>query len=192
MSKKNLTKIATLGPLFKLFIIPTIFLSYFNLGLPQKVLAGLEFQWDNNGHKKLKWYQINGTKRARNKIFLFLKPNDRKTGLVKISIKVPNKFKSSLKEEKISLCKVNIGGFQSRTKCLENTLSDIELNDDKTNIDIYPIKPLPSSKDAYAVVFKINNPQRTGLYQFHSFGQSSGKVPVSYYLGSWTLQIEQP
>ena len=189
---KNLTKIATVGQLFKLFIIPTIFLSYFNLGLPQKVLAGLEFQWDNNGHKKLKWYQINGTKRARNKIFLFLKPNDRKTGLVKISIKVPNKFKSSLKEEKISLCKVNIGGFQSSTKCLENTLSDIELNDDKNNIDIYPINPLPSSKDAYAVVFKINNPQRSGLYQFHSFGQSSGKVPVSYYLGSWTLQIEQP
>ena len=189
---KNLKKIATLGPLFKIFIIPTLFLSYFNLGVSQKVLAGLEFQWSDSGHKKLNWYQTNGGMRARNKIFLFLKPNDRKTGLMKISIKVPDKFKSSLKEEKISLCKVNIGGFQSRTKCLEDILSDIEVNDDKNNIDIYPINPLPSGKDAYAVVFKINNPQRTGLYQFHSFGQSSGNVPVSYYLGSWTLKIEQP
>ncbi len=50
---------------------------------------------------------------------------------------------------------------------------------------------MPSSKDVYAVVFKIVNPQKAGLYQFHSFGKSSGAIPVSIYLGSWTLRVDQ-
>ena len=82
-----------------------------------KVNAGLEFQWDqDSGYRRLKWYQRDSESKSRNTIFFFLRPSDRKAGLLKITMKIPKTFKSTLKEEKISLCQVKIGGFDSRTK----------------------------------------------------------------------------
>ena len=152
--------------------------------------AAVEFQWnDNSNYKKLRWFQKDNRKKAKNTIFFFMRPSDRRTGFLKINIKVPNNFKSTLKEKKISLCQVIIGGFERRTKCIKEIPADIELSKDKKTVDIYPLSPLPSDKESYAVVFKIVNPQRSGLYQFHSFGQSSGKIPVSTYIGSYTIKI---
>ena len=150
-----------------------------------------EFQWNaTDGYKKLSWYQRTSTKNYKNKIFLFLRPNDRKTGLLSINIKIPDKFKSSIKPKNITLCKANVGGFTSTTKCINSITSDVVLNKDTNKIEIYPISPIPYDKDTYAVVFKINNPRKSGLYQFHSFGKSSGPIPVSSYIGSWTLTID--
>ena len=70
-------------------------------------------------------------------------------------------------------------GFKHQTKILNNS------------VEILPFSPIPTSKDSYAIVLKMINPQRTGLYQFHSFGKSSGNVPISSYLGSWTIKIDQ-
>ena len=151
----------------------------------------LEFQWNpNDGYKRLRWYQRTGTKNIKNKIFLFLRPSDRKTGLLSININFPDKFKSSIKPKNITLCKANIGGYTSKSKCLNKIPSDIVINEDTNKIEIYPISPVPSNKDTYAVVFKINNPRKSGLYQFHSFGKSSGPIPVSNYIGSWTITID--
>jgi len=170
--------------LFSSFFIPIPLL---NLNVAN---AGLEFQWDNNPYfKRLKWYQTNNEKRSRNKIFFFLRPFDRRDGLLKINLKIPKTFDSTLKEEKISLCQVKIGGFDTRTKCIKNIPADIELNEDNKSLDIFPYSPIPSNKDSYAVVFKVFNPNKSGLYQFHSFGQTSGN-PVSTYIGSWTIVID--
>ena len=101
-------------------------------------------------------------------------------------------FKATLKKEKINFCKVRIGGFENRTKCLEDIPADIEINTDESSlrsIDIYPYSPIPSSKESYAVVLKVINPTKSGLYQFHSYGQPKGKS-VSSYLGSWTIVID--
>ncbi len=156
------------------------------------VKAGLEFQWDRySGIRRLSWFQKNNEARARNKIFFFLRPTDREGGLLKINIKSPKNFKSTLKEEKISFCKVLIGGFESRTKCLEDIPADIEISEDQKSIDIFPYSPIPSNKDSYAVVFKVFNPKRSGLYQFHSYGQYSGDTPSLTYMGSWTLVIQK-
>ena len=150
-----------------------------------------EFQWNaSDGYKRLRWYQRTATKNFKNKIFLFLRPNDRKTGLLSINIKIPDKFKSSIKPKNITLCKANVGGFTSTTKCINSITSDVVLNKDTNKIEIYPISPIPSDKDTYAIVFKINNPRKSGLYQFHSFGKSSGPIPTSNYLGSWTITID--
>ena len=150
-----------------------------------------EFQWNpSDGYKKLRYYQRTATKNFKNKIFLFLRPNDRKTGLLSINIKFPDKFQSSIKPKNVSFCKANIGGFTSKSKCLNKIPSDIVLNEDTKKIEIYPISPVPSDKDTYAVVFEINNPRKSGLYQFHSFGKSSGPIPVSNYIGSWTITID--
>ena len=152
--------------------------------------AGLEFQWDqDSGYRRLKWFQKEETRRFRNTIYFFLRPSDRKTGLLKINLAIPKTFKATLKEEKISLCKVRIGGFDSRTKCLENIPADIEIKDDNSSLDIYPYIPIPSNKDSYAIVLKVVNPNRSGLFQFHSYGQPSGKS-ISSYLGSWTIVID--
>ena len=120
-----------------------------------------------------------------------MRPSDRKTELLKIKLAIPKTFKVTLKNEKISLCKVRIGGFESRTKCLEEIPADVEINtDDRSlrSVNIYPHTPIPYSKDSFAIVFKIFNPTKSGLYQFHSYGQPKGES-VSSYLGSWTIVI---
>ena len=121
-----------------------------------------------------------------------MRPADRKSDLWKINLAIPKTFKSTLKNEKISFCKVRIGGFESRTKCLEDIPADIEINTDESglrSIDIYPYRPIPSNKDNYAIVLKVFNPKKSGLYQFHSYGQPKGES-FSNYLGSWTIVID--
>ena len=177
----------------RFFLIPTILFTFPFFNNIQDAKAGLEFQWDqNSGFRRLKWFQKENKKRFRNKIYFFLRPNDRKTDFLKVNLTLPKKFTSTLKNEKISLCKVKIGGFESRTKCIEDIPADFEINTDESgmrSLDIYPYSPIPSNKESYAIVLKIVNPKRSGLYQFHSYGQPKGKS-VSSYLGSWTIVID--
>ena len=171
-------------PLF-LFSLPTI---YFN-GNAQ---AGFEFQWDqSSGYKRLKWFQKQSKINFRNTIFFFLRPGDRNTDLLKIDLTIPETFKTKIKNKKITLCRVKIGGFNSRTKCLEDIPADIEIQNEESfkRINIYPFSPIQSNKDSFAIVLKATNPKRKGLYQFHSFGQSIGNTSSSY-LGSWTIVID--
>ena len=193
----KITKKLTLNlKILRFFIIPTILVltPFHNI---QEAKAGLEFQWDqDSSYRRLKWFQKENKRKFRNTIDFFFRPSDRKTDLLKINLAIPKTFKSTLKKEKISFCKVKIGGFEDRTRCLEDIPADIEINTDESSlrsIDIYPYSPIPSNKDnkeSYAIVFKkIFNPKKSGLYQFHSFGQPKGKT-VSRYLGSWTIVID--
>ena len=109
--------------------------------------------------------------------------------LIKINMKLPKGF-SDFSAEDFSLCRVRIGGYQSRTKCLESLPSDVEIDKENNSVNIFPYSPVPSNKESYSVVFKTINPRRTGLYQFHSHGQASGSIPVSRYLGSYTIVID--
>ena len=150
-----------------------------------------EFQWNpKDGYKRLRWNQRTAEKNFKNKIFFFFMPSDRKTGLLSINIKIPKNFKSTLKTKNITFCKAILGGYTKKSKCIKDIPSDIVLNKETQRLEIYPISPVPSDKDNYAVVFKINNPRKSGLYQFHSFGKSSGPIPVTNYLGSWTITID--
>ena len=175
-------------------IFKVLLLSPFLLSIPllnnTEVKAGLEFQWDDqSGYRKLKWFQKSNTNKARNTIFFFLRPVDRKASLLKINLKIPKTFKSTIKEEKISFCKVRIGGYETRTKCIDDIPADIELSQDKTSLDIFPYSPISKNKDSYAIQFKVFNPRRSGLYQFHSFGQYVNDS-VSSYIGSSTIVID--
>jgi len=180
--------------ILRFFIIPTILVStpfFYNF---QDAQAGLEFQWDQDSNfRRLKWFQKENKRKLRNTIYFFLRPSDRRTDLLKINLAIPKTFKSTLNNEKISFCKVKIGGFEGRTKCLEDIPADFEIKTDESglrSLDIYPYSPIPSNKESYAIVFKkVINPKRSGLYQFHSYGQSKGKS-VSSYLGSSTIVID--
>ena len=189
----NKTKKFSLFKILRFFLIPTILVSTTFFSKIQDVKAGLEFQWEQNqGFKRLKWFQKENKKRFRNKIYFYLRPTDRTADLLKINLAIPKTFKSTLKNEKISFCKVRIGGFENRTKCLEDIPADIEINTDESglrSLDIYPYSPIPYNKDSYAIVLKVYNPKKSGLYQFHSYGQRKG-ASSSSYLGSWTIVID--
>ena len=190
---KQTKKLTLSFKILRFFLIPTILVSTPFFNKIQDAKAGLEFQWEqDSGYKRLKWFQKENKRKFRNTIYFFLRPSDRRSDLLKINLAIPKTFKSTLKNEKISFCKVRIGGFESRTKCLEDIQADIEINTDEKglrSLDIYPYSPITSNKESYAIVLKVNNPKRQGLYQFHSYGQPKGKS-VSSYLGSWTIVID--
>ena len=193
MSKKT-QELALNFKILRFLLIPAMLITTPFFSNIQEAKAGMEFQWDqNSGIRRLKWFQKENKKRFKNTIYFFLRPSDRNAELIKINLAIPKPFKSNLKKEKISFCKVRIGGFESRTKCLETIPADIEINTDESSLrslNIYPYSPIPSNKESYAIVLKkVINPKRSGLYQFHSYGQSKGKS-VSSYLGSWTIVID--
>ena len=190
---KKTSKLALNFKILRFFLIPTILFStpfFYNI---QDAKAGLEFQWDQSpGFKRLKWFQKENKNRFRNTIYFFLRPFDRNSELLKITVAIPKSFKANLKEDKISLCKVKVGGFEDRTKCLEDIPADVEINTDESSlraINIYPFRPIPSDKESYAITLKVFNPKKSGLYQFHSYGQLKGNLESSY-LGSWTIVID--
>ena len=190
---KKTKKLALNFKILGLLLIPTILVSTPFFNNIQNAKAGLEFQWQQDtGFRRLKWFQRENRRRFKNRIYFFLRPSDRNADLLKINIAIPKTFKATLKNEKISLCKVKIGGFEDRTKCLEDIPADVEINTDESSlrsINIYPDSPIPSDKSSYAIVLKVFNPKKSGLYQFHSYGQPKGKS-VSSYLGSWTIVID--
>ena len=190
---KNTKKLFLNFKILRFFLIPTILISTPFFDKIQDAKAGLEFQWDaNTGYRRLKFFQKENSRRSRNTIYFFLRPYDRATDLLKINLAIPKTFKSTLKNEKISFCKVKIGGFEDRTKCIEDIPADFEINTEESglrSLNIYPYRPIKSNKDSYAIVIKVFNPNKTGLYQFHSYGQYKGES-VSTYLGSWTIVID--
>ncbi len=190
----KITKKLTLNlKILRFFLIPTILVSTPFFNYIQEAKSGLEFQWDqDSSYRRLKWFQKENKRNFRNTIYLFLRPSDRRTDILKVNLAIPKTFKSTLKPEKLSFCKVRIGGFESRTKCLEDIPADIEINTDESglrSLDIYPYSPIPANKDSYAIALKVMNPQKSGLYQFHSYVQPKGKSFTSY-LGSWTIVID--
>ena len=151
----------------------------------------LEFRWDDDdGYKKLYYYQSSNEKRDRATYYFVLKPRNRKTGLLKLTISVPENFNSDIKPKNLTLCRVQLGSITTKTKCIEDIPAVFEINEDQTSIEIYPETPIPKDKEGYAVVMKIFNPSRSGMFQLNATGQSPGDLPISIYLGSWTVMVE--
>ena len=145
--------------ILRFFLIPTILVLTPFFNNIQNAKAGLEFQWDqDDSYRRLKWFQKENKRKFRNTIYFFLRPSERRTDLLKINLAIPKPFKSTLNNDKISFCKVKIGGFESRTKCLEDIPADFEIKTDESglrSLDIYPYSPIPSNKESYAIVFKF-------------------------------------
>ena len=151
----------------------------------------LEHQWDPQpGYRKLKYYQTSSGPLDRATYYFFLRGMERKNNIIKLTIKVPDYFKAKIKPEKLSLCKVKVGGFKGRTNCLENVPSVIEIKDKQTSIEIFPKRPIPQNKDNYAVVMKIFNPRKRGMFQFQALSQQADDIPVSTYLGTYNIDVQ--
>ena len=150
-----------------------------------------EYQWDPApGYKRLKYYQSSSERLERATYYFFLRSRERKEDIIKLTLKVPDYFEAKIKPEKLSLCKVKVGGYTERTRCLEILPSKIKVNDNQTAIEIFPEKPIPSNKDNFAVVMKIFNPRKRGMFQFQALAQQSADIPISTYLGTWNVDIQ--
>ena len=150
-----------------------------------------EYHWDPEpGYKRLKYYQSSSERNDRATYYFFLRGKERKNDIIKLTLAVPDYFDAKIKTEKLTLCKVKVGGYTSRTRCLKDIPSLIEINEKQTSIEIIPEKPIPLNKDNYAVKMKIFNPRKRGMFQFRAMAQQAGEIPISTYLGTWNIDVQ--
>ncbi len=150
----------------------------------------MEFRWDSSGnYKKLYYWQSSSEKRDRATYYLTIREKDRNAAILKLSITIPDYFDAKIKPKKLSLCKIQLGGMLSKTKCIERIPAVFEVAKDSSEIDIFPSQPIPA-EGHFAIVMKIFNPSSAGMFQFNALAQAPGDVPMAGYLGSWNIDIQ--
>ena len=150
----------------------------------------LEFRWDNDKNfRKLYFFMTDTARLKRSEYYLILRPKDRKTAILKLSVTVPSYFDSEIKAKNVKLCEMSEGGMLSRTRCKRTIPATIEVSKDGKAIEIFPDTPV-SDKGTIGVYMNIFNPFNAGMYQFNALAQAPGDIPVSGLLGSWLIQID--
>ena len=163
----------------------------FNLAPKSSASPGFEIQWfPEEGYKKLRYLQSSSERLDRATYYFFLRGKERKADISKLTLRVPDYFEAKIKPKKLSLCKVNVGSYSSKTRCLKNIPSEISINSNQTSIVILPDQPIPLNKESYAVVMKIFNPRNRGMFQFQAFSQNVGEIDISTYLGTWNIEVQ--
>ncbi|SBO43035.1 DUF2808 domain-containing protein [Cyanobium sp. NIES-981] len=152
----------------------------------------LEFRWENNrDYRKLYFWMSNTQRLKRSDYYLMLRPKDRKTAILKLSVTIPSHFDAKIDPARVKLCRMSKGGMLSRTRCTETIPATIELAENGGAIEIFPDTPVDDT-DTIGVHMSIFNPYSIGMYQFNALAQAPGDVPISGYLGSWLIQIDPP
>jgi hypothetical protein len=158
--------------------------------LAQSTPSLMEFRWDNTrDYRKLYYFVSDAARLKRSEYYFILRPKDRKTAILKLSITIPPYFDAQIDPKRIKLCKMSEGGMLSRTRCLEQIPATIELASGGKAIDVFPDTPV-SDKGTIGVYMPIFNPFNIGMYQFNALAQAPGDVPVAGYLGSWLIEID--
>lgn len=149
-----------------------------------------EFRWDNNkDFRKLYFFMTDTVRSKRSEYYLILKPKDRKTATLKLSIKLPDYWQADLDPKRMQLCVMKEGGMLARTRCLEKIPATIEVSPNGKAIEVFPDRPIPDNK-TIGLYMVLINPFNAGMYQFNAFIQPPGDIPVSSYVGSWLIQID--
>ena len=165
------------------------------LAAPEAALAqgtpGLvEFRWDNSkDYRKLYYFMTDTERLKRAEYYLILKPKDRKTAILKLTVGMPKSFDSSINPNYVKLCYMKEGGMLARTRCESDIPATVDVAADGSAIEIFPTTPVPVGK-TIGVYINLFNPFNAGMYQFNALAQAPGDVPVSGYLGSWLIQID--
>ena len=149
-----------------------------------------EFRWDNNkDFRKLYFFMTETARAKRSEYYLVLKPKDRKTATLKLSVRLPDYWQADLDPKRMQLCVMREGGMLSRTRCLEKIPATIEVAPNGRAIEVFPDRPIPDNK-TIGLYMVLINPFHAGMYQFNAFIQPPGDIPVSSYVGSWLIQID--
>lgn len=152
----------------------------------------MEFRWDNSrDYRKLYFFMTNTQRLKRSEWYLILRPKDRKTAILKLSVTIPKGFDATIDAKRVKLCRMSEGGMMARTRCLEKIPATIEIAENGGAIEIFPDTPI-SDKGTIGVYLLLFNPFNDGMYQFNALAQAPGDVPISGYLGSWLIQIDPP
>ena len=150
----------------------------------------MEFRWDSSKDYRKLYYFITDTKRLkRSEYYLILKPKDRKTAILKLTVGIPKSFDTKINPKFVKLCYMKEGGMLARTRCESDIPATVEVAADGTAIEIFPDTPVPVGK-TIGVYINLFNPFNIGMYQFNALAQAPGDVPVSGYLGSWLIQVD--
>lgn len=150
----------------------------------------MEFRWDNTKDYRRLYYFITDTKRLkRSEYYLILRPKDRKTAILKLSITIPQHFDTRIEASQVKLCNMREGGMTSRTRCESIIPATVEIAPNGKAIDIFPDTPVPDA-GTIGVYINLFNPFNIGMYQFNALAQAPGDVPMAGYLGSWLIQID--
>lgn len=150
----------------------------------------MEFRWDNTKDYRRLYYFVTDTKRLkRSEYYLILRPRDRKTAILKLTVTIPQHFDTKIEASQVKLCKMREGGMLSRTRCESTIPATVEIAPNGKAIDIFPDTPVPDS-GTIGVYINLFNPFNIGMYQFNALAQAPGDVPMAGYLGSWLIQID--
>ncbi|MBM5806151.1 MAG: DUF2808 domain-containing protein [Cyanobacteria bacterium M_surface_10_m2_179] len=150
----------------------------------------VEFRWDASKDYRKLYYFMTDTKRLkRSEYYLVLKPKDRNTAILKLTVAIPKSFDTKIDPKFVKLCYMKEGGMLSRTHCEQDIPSAVEVASDGSAIEIFPATPVPTGK-TIGVYINLFNPFDMGMYQFNALAQAPGDVPVSGYLGSWLIQVD--
>ncbi len=150
----------------------------------------MEFRWDNSkDYRKLYYFQSDTQRLKLSDYYLILKPKDRKTAILKLTVSMPKTFDSKIDPKRVKLCKMSEGGMLKRTRCEKQIPATVEVNAKAGTLEIFPDTPI-SDKSTVGVYMRIYNPFNMGMYQFNALAQAPGDIPVSSYLGSWLIQID--
>jgi hypothetical protein len=152
----------------------------------------IEFRWDNaKDYRKLYFFMTDTQRLKRSEYYLILRPKDRKTAILKLTITIPKHFDAKIEAKRVKLCKMSEGGMLARTRCQETIPATIEIAENGRAIEIFPDTPIPDS-GTVGVYMNLFNPYDMGMYQFNALAQAPGDMPISTYLGSWLIQIDPP
>jgi len=150
----------------------------------------VEFRWENNkDYNKLYYFVTNTIRQQRSDYYLILRPKDRKTAILKLTITVPDYFDTKIDPKLIQLCKMSSGGMTKRTRCEKKLPALIEVSPGGKGIEVFPETPIPVD-GTVGVLMTLFNPFTAGMFQFNALAQAPGEVPISGYLGSWLIEID--
>jgi hypothetical protein len=150
----------------------------------------MEFRWENSkDYRKLYYFVTNTTRLRRSEYYLILRPKDRKTAILKLTVSVPDHFNVTIDPERVKLCVMSEGGMLKRTRCEEEIPAAIEVSENGKSIEVFPETPVSDDK-TIGLYMRVFNPYSAGMYQFNALAQAPGDIPISGYLGSWLIQID--
>jgi hypothetical protein len=149
----------------------------------------MEFRWENNkNYNKLYYFITNTIRLQRSDYYLLLRPKDRKTAILKLTITIPDYFDAKLYPKQMKLCRMNQGGMTRRTRCDQVIPATIEVSPNGKAIEIFPNTPIPTG-GTVGLMMTLFNPFTAGMFQMNAMAQVPGELPVSIYLGSWLIEI---
>ena len=154
-----------------------------------KQKGGEFYIFDNyNNIVRLKSYQTEKKKKLKSTYFLFLRSFECDSPIKSLKFILPEKFKATLKKEKMTFCKANVGGFTSKSKCLNDVNTNIIISDDKKSIEIVPDELITLDDEDYALTIKLFNPVKKGNYPIQLIGEMH--TGEKYSIGWYNLKIE--